>query len=87
MEATIVIIVLRAGAGTANRFIEHWLTTYTHLTYADRTLLQRVVKAALATFVNMISLRAAGIHMASIASLAVPSVWASVLAHRKLDLT
>ena len=66
-EAIIVFILLWAAAGAANRFIAHWLINYTHLTYSDRTLLQRVIKAALVTAVILISLRAAGIHMTAIA--------------------
>jgi small-conductance mechanosensitive channel len=66
-EAIIVFILLWAAAGAANRFLAHWLTTHTHLTYSDRTLLQRVIKAAMATVVILISLRAAGIHMTAIA--------------------
>lgn len=66
-EAIIVFILLWATAGVANRFIAHWLTTHTHLTYSDRTLLQRVIKAAMVTAVILISLRAAGIHIATIA--------------------
>jgi small-conductance mechanosensitive channel len=66
-EAIIVFILLWAAANAANRFIAHWLTTYSHLTYSDRTLLQRVIKAALVMVVILISLRAAGIHMTTIA--------------------
>jgi small-conductance mechanosensitive channel len=66
-EAIIVFILLWAAAGAANRFIAHWLTTYSHLTYSDRTLLQRVIKAAIMAVVILISLRAAGIHMTAIA--------------------
>jgi small-conductance mechanosensitive channel len=65
-EAIIVFILLLAAAGVANRFIAHWLTTYTHLTYSDRTLLQRIIKAAMVMVVIMISLKAAGIHMAAV---------------------
>ena len=66
-EAIIVFILLWAAAGAANRFIAHWLITYSHLTYSDRTLLQRVIKAAMVAVVILISLRAAGIHMTAIA--------------------
>jgi small-conductance mechanosensitive channel len=66
-EAIIVFILLWAAVGVANRFIAHWLITYSHLTYSDRTLLQRVIKAAMAAVVILISLRAAGIHMTAIA--------------------
>ena len=67
IEAIIVFILLWAAAGVANRFIAYWLTTYSHLTYSDRTLLQRVMKAAMVAMVILISLRAAGIHMTAIA--------------------
>jgi small-conductance mechanosensitive channel len=66
-EAIIVFILLWAAAGAANRFIAHCLTTYSHLTYSDRTLLQRVIRAAMVAVVILISLRAAGIHMTAIA--------------------
>jgi small-conductance mechanosensitive channel len=66
-EAVIVFIVLLAAAGVVNRFIAQWLMSSTKLTYADRTLLQRVIKAATLTVVILISLGAAGIHVAAIA--------------------
>ena len=67
IEAIIVFILLWAAAGAANRFIAHWLMTSTKLTYSDRTLLQRVIKAATVAVVILITLRAAGIHMTAIA--------------------
>jgi small-conductance mechanosensitive channel len=66
-EAIIVLVVLWAAAGVVNRFIAQWLMTSTKLTYSDRTLLQRVIKAATLTVVILISLGAAGIHMAALA--------------------
>jgi len=66
-EAIIVFILLWASAGVVNRFISHWLMTSTKLTYSDRTLLQRVIKAATVAVVILISLGAAGIHMTAIA--------------------
>ena len=66
IEAIIVFILLWAAAGAVNRFFAHWLATSTHLTYSDRTLIQRVIKAATMTVVILISLRAAGIHLAAI---------------------
>ncbi len=66
-EAIIVFLVLWAAAGVVNRFIARWLMNSTRLTYADRTLLQRVTKAATLTVGILISLGAAGIHMAAIA--------------------
>ena len=66
-EAIMVFILLWFAAGAANRFIAHWLTASKHLTYSDRTLLQRVIRAATAVVVILISLNAAGIHMAAIA--------------------
>ena len=67
IEAIIVFILLWAAAGAVNRFIAHWLMTSTRLTYSDRTLLQRVIKAATVAVVILISLKAAGIHMTAIA--------------------
>lgn len=66
-EAIVVFILLWAAAGAANRFIAYRLITYSNLTYSDRTLLQRVINAAIVSVVILISLRAAGIHMAAIA--------------------
>jgi small-conductance mechanosensitive channel len=66
-EAIIVFILLWASAGVVNRFISHWLMTSTKLTYSDRTLIQRVIKAATVAVVILISLKAAGIHMTAIA--------------------
>ena len=67
IEAIIVFVLLWIVAGVVNRFIGHWLTTSTHLTYSDRTLIQRVIKALTAALVIMIALSAAGIHPAAIA--------------------
>ena len=67
IEAIVVFILLWAAAGAINRFIAHWLMTSVKLTYSDRTLLQRVIKAATVAVVILISLRAAGIHMTAIA--------------------
>jgi small-conductance mechanosensitive channel len=66
-EAIIIFILLWATAGVVNRFMAHWLMTSTKLTYSDRTLLQRVIKAATVAVVILISLKAAGIHMTAIA--------------------
>ena len=65
-EAIFILILLLAVAGTANRFIAHWLTTSTKLTYSDRTFIQRVINAAMVALVILISLRSAGIHLAAI---------------------
>jgi small-conductance mechanosensitive channel len=67
IEATIVFILMLAVVGTLNRFIAHWLKTSSKMTYSDRTLLQRVIKAATMLIVILVSLRAAGIHMTAIA--------------------
>jgi len=66
-EAIMVFILLWAAANAINRFIAHWLMTSTKMTYSDRTLLQRVIKAATVAVVILISLGAAGIHMTAIA--------------------
>jgi small-conductance mechanosensitive channel len=65
-EAIIVFILLWAAAGAVNRFFAHWLATSTKLTYSDRTLIQRVIKAATAAMVILISLKAAGVHLAAV---------------------
>jgi small-conductance mechanosensitive channel len=67
IEAIVVFIMLWVVAGAANRFIAHWLATSSHLTYSDRTLIQRVVTAVTGAMVILISLRATGVHMAAIA--------------------
>ena len=66
IEAIIVFIVLWVAAGAANRFFAHWLTSSTKLTYSDRTLIQRVIKAATVIVVILISIKAAGIHLAAV---------------------
>ncbi len=67
IEAIIIFILLYAIAGMANRFIAQWLMTSTKLTYSDRTLLLRVIRAATVAVVILISFGAAGIHMTAIA--------------------
>lgn len=66
-EAIVTFILLWAAAAAVNRFIAHRLAASTQLTYSDRTLIQRVVKAATVAAVILISLKAAGIHLAAIA--------------------
>lgn len=66
IEAIVVFIVLWVAAGAANRFFAHWLTSSTKLTYSDRTLIQRVIKAATVIVVILISIKAAGIHLAAV---------------------
>jgi small-conductance mechanosensitive channel len=65
-ELITVFILLWTTAGAANRFMAHWLTSYTHLTYSDRTLIQRAIRAVTALAVILISLRAAGINLATV---------------------
>lgn len=65
IEAIIVFILLWIAAGVVNRFFTQWLTTSTKLTYSDRTLILRIVKATSAAVVILITLRAAGIHLAA----------------------
>ena len=67
IEAIVVFIMLWVVAGAANRLIAHWLATSSHLTYSDRTLIQRVATGVTGAMVILISLRAAGVHMAAIA--------------------
>ena len=67
IDASAIFMVLWIIAGATNRFIGHWLATSAHLTYSDRTLIQRVIAAVIGALVILISLRAAGVHMATIA--------------------
>ena len=67
IEAVVVFILLWIARGAANRFLGHWLATAPHMTYADRTLIQRSVSVATGALVVMIALRAAGVHMTAIA--------------------
>jgi small-conductance mechanosensitive channel len=67
IRALFVLIVLWAAGSAAGRFFSHWLAGNTHLTYSDRVLIQRVFNAVLTTIVILLSLNAAGIHMAAIA--------------------
>jgi len=66
IEAIVVFVLLWMTAGAANRFFAHWLTASTKLTYSDRTLIQRVINAATIVLVILISLKAAGIHLAAV---------------------
>jgi small-conductance mechanosensitive channel len=66
IEAIITFFVLWAVGSAVNRFIAHRLATSDQLTYSDRTLIQRVIKAATVVAVVLISLKAAGIHLAGI---------------------
>ncbi len=66
IEALFTFILLWALGNAVNRFIAHRLATSTQLTYSDRTLIQRVVKAATVVIVILISLKAAGVHLAGI---------------------
>jgi len=67
IKAITVFIVLWAAGSAANRFFAHWLSSSAHLTYSDRVLIQRTFNAAMAAIVILVSLHAAGIHMAAIA--------------------
>jgi small-conductance mechanosensitive channel len=67
IEAIVTFILLWAAAAAVNRFIAHRLAASTQLSYSDRTLIQRVVKAATVAAVILISLKAAGVHLAAIA--------------------
>jgi small-conductance mechanosensitive channel len=67
IKAMAVFVVLWAAGSVANRFFAHWLSGATHLTYSDRVLIQRTFNATVAAIVILVSLHAAGIHMAAIA--------------------
>jgi small-conductance mechanosensitive channel len=62
-----IFAVLWALASAANRFFAHWLTGVRQLTYSDRVLFQRLFNTAMVAVVILVSLHAAGIHMAAIA--------------------
>ena len=67
IKAMAVFVVLWAAGSVANRFFAHWLSGSTHLTYSDRVLVQRAFNGAMATMVVLVTLHAAGIHVAAIA--------------------
>jgi small-conductance mechanosensitive channel len=62
-----IFAVLWALASAANRFFARWLSGVRQLTYSDRVLFQRLFNAAMVAVVILVSLHAAGIHMAAIA--------------------
>lgn len=67
IEAVVIFMLLWAAAGAVNRFTAHRLATSDHLTTSDRILLQRVIRASTLAAVVLISLRAAGIDLATLA--------------------
>ena len=67
IKAIVVFIVLWAAGSAANRFFAHWLSGSTRLTYSDRVLIQRAFNGTMAAIVILVTLHAAGIHMAAIA--------------------
>ena len=66
-EAITIFILLWIAANAVNRFVFQWLMTSTKLNHSDQILIQRIIKAATVAVVILISLRAAGIHMTTIA--------------------
>lgn len=67
IEAAATFIFLWAAAGVGNRFVAHRLAASDRLTTSDRLLLQRVFKAATVAAVVLISLRAAGFDLTTLA--------------------
>ena len=67
IEAATTFILLWAAAGAVNRFISHWLASSDRLMSSDRILLQRVIRVATVAGVILISLRAAGLDLTTLA--------------------
>jgi small-conductance mechanosensitive channel len=62
-----IFALLWALASAAKRFFARWLADLDQLTYSDRVLFQRLFNTAMVAVVIMVSLNAAGIHLAAIA--------------------
>jgi small-conductance mechanosensitive channel len=67
IEAATTFILLWAAAGAINRFISHRLASSDRLMSSDRILLQRVIRVATVAAVILISLRAAGLDLTTLA--------------------
>ena len=67
IKSLAIFALLWALAAAARRFFAHWLSGISQLTYSDRVLLQRIFNITMLAAVIMVSLHAAGIHLAAIA--------------------
>lgn len=67
IKAFTIFALLWAMASVAQRFFARWLSGVSQLTYSDRVLIQRVFNGVMVMTVILVSLQAAGIHMATIA--------------------
>ena len=67
IEAAAIFILLWAAAGAFNRFMSHRLIASEGLTTSDITLVRRLIRAGTILFVVLISLRAAGIDLTTLA--------------------
>ena len=67
IEAAAIFVLLWAATGVVNRFVAHRLAASDLLTTSDRILLQRVFRAITVAAVVLISLRAAGINLTTLA--------------------
>ncbi len=67
IEAAAIFMLLWAASGAINRFVAHRLVLSDRLTVSDRILLQRVIRAATVAAVVLISLRAAGLDLTTLA--------------------
>lgn len=67
LKAMAIFIVLWGAGSVASRLFAHWLSSAANLTYSDRVLIQRTFNGMMAAIVVLVSLHAAGIHMAAIA--------------------
>jgi small-conductance mechanosensitive channel len=82
-EAVVIFILLWAAAVAVNRFVAHRLAASDQLTTSDRTLLQRIIKASTMAAAVLISLRAAGINLTTLAVTGERSVLPSASGCRK----
>jgi len=67
VEAAILFVGLWAAAGAVNRFTAHRLAASERLETSDRVLLQRLIKAVTGTAAVLISLRASGLDLTTLA--------------------
>ena len=67
IEAAAIFILLWAAAGAFNRFMAHRLAASERLTTSDVTLVRRMIKAVTITVAVLMSLRAAGIDLTTLA--------------------
>jgi len=67
IEAAAIFILLWAASSAVNRFVAHRLAASDRLTTSDRILLQRVIRTTTMAVVILISLRASGLDLTTLA--------------------